>query len=639
MDLLGLIRRLPEIIAYNKFDDDLSDRLNYSHTVAILIVFAIIVTNRQFSENQIKCWVPAQFTGSYEQYVNQICFITNTYSFDMHETLPDDYNQRHEHELKYYQWTPFILILMAILFYMPHQIWRGFSLRSGVDLKDLIEAAQTYRSANIRHDDKIKLLDYITNWVNNYCANAYRLINIQTKRSLSTRKAKLTCIGHHVFFPIGLYTGNYLMITYIFIKFLYLLNSIGQIFLLNTLLGRNYWYYGIEIIYKYWTQGIGLLYTGTGYFPKVVLCDFTIREPNHPKESHRYTVQCVLPFNLFNQQLFTYLYFWLVILSLFNFISIAKWIYRMSPYNNFNYLHRRLNLHILTDSQNTEVDLRRKFVYQYLKGDGTFMLRLVASNVSDYVCRKIIVELYKVFHKSLNSNTIGRKPLFKPILNYKRDDDDDDHDLEQDDDNKQLDIDIIGEDDKSIDETMATDIPPLPNPRQGKIFVERETLPNLPSDLIGSEKNELQQTDSVSTLTNTTVSHTRLHSSLVPLSKNISRMFEAQVDSSEITSPVYKNVEFDLEPNTIISSTLSSPAVLTIQHLPTSPTMKGPSPYATTYLTTKKRNEHELPYIDDSISSSSTSGRLTSPTVVRQTEKPTTKLASTSLFFRRSHDV
>ncbi|CAF3819628.1 unnamed protein product [Rotaria magnacalcarata] len=489
MDLLGLIRRLPEIIAYNKFDDDLSDRLNYSHTVAILIVFAIIVTNRQFSENQIKCWVPAQFTGSYEQYVNQICFITNTYSFDMHETLPDDYNQRHEHELKYYQWTPFILILMAILFYMPHQIWRGFSLRSGVDLKDLIEAAQTYRSANIRHDDKIKLLDYITNWVNNYCANAYRLINIQTKRSLSTRKAKLTCIGHHVFFPIGLYTGNYLMITYIFIKFLYLLNSIGQIFLLNTLLGRNYWYYGIEIIYKYWTQGIGLLYTGTGYFPKV------------------------------------------------------------------------------------------------------------------------------------------------------RDDDDDDHDLEQDDDNKQLDIDIIGEDDKSIDETMATDIPPLPNPRQGKIFVERETLPNLPSDLIGSEKNELQQTDSVSTLTNTTVSHTRLHSSLVPLSKNISRMFEAQVDSSEITSPVYKNVEFDLEPNTIISSTLSSPAVLTIQHLPTSPTMKGPSPYATTYLTTKKRNEHELPYIDDSISSSSTSGRLTSPTVVRQTEKPTTKLASTSLFFRRSHDV
>jgi hypothetical protein len=57
MDILGLIRRLPEIVAYNKFDDDFFDRLNYSHTVAILTIFAIIVTNRQFSENQIKCWV------------------------------------------------------------------------------------------------------------------------------------------------------------------------------------------------------------------------------------------------------------------------------------------------------------------------------------------------------------------------------------------------------------------------------------------------------------------------------------------------------------------------------------------------------------------------------------------------------
>ena len=57
MDILFIIRRLPEIVSYNKFDDDLFDRLNYSHTVAILLVFAIVVTNRQFSENQIKCWV------------------------------------------------------------------------------------------------------------------------------------------------------------------------------------------------------------------------------------------------------------------------------------------------------------------------------------------------------------------------------------------------------------------------------------------------------------------------------------------------------------------------------------------------------------------------------------------------------
>jgi hypothetical protein len=188
----------------------------------------------------------------------------------MHESLPDDYNQRHEHELKYYQWTPFILLLMAILFYIPHQFWRGLSLRSGVDLKDLIEAAQTYRSANIRHEDKIKLLEYLTNWVNGYCSNAYRLTTLHTKKSLLTRKTKLIRIGHHLCFPIGIYTGNYLIISYLFIKMIYLLNSIGQILLLNTLLGRNFWSYGIDIIHRYWTKNMGLLHTGNEYFPKVV---------------------------------------------------------------------------------------------------------------------------------------------------------------------------------------------------------------------------------------------------------------------------------------------------------------------------------------------------------------------------------
>ena len=187
----------------------------------------------------------------------------------MHEPLPDEITRRHEHELKYYQWTPFILLLMAILFYVPHQFWRGLSLRSGVDLKDLVEAAQTYRSANIRHDDKVKLLEYLTNWLNSYCSNTYRL-STPTRRQLQTSRAKVIRIGHYLFFPTGIYTGNYLIISYLFIKFLYLFNSIGQVLLLNALLGRQFWYYGIELLHRYLTKDVGLLHAGNEYFPKVV---------------------------------------------------------------------------------------------------------------------------------------------------------------------------------------------------------------------------------------------------------------------------------------------------------------------------------------------------------------------------------
>lgn len=308
----------------------------------------------------------------------------------------------------------------------------------------------------------------------------------------------------------------------------------------------------------------------------------------------------------------------------------------MSPYNNFSYLQRRLNLHILTETHTTEVDLRRKFVYQYLKGDGTFMLRLVANNVSDYVCRKIIVELYKLFHKSLKFSIIGREPLFQPILSGKHDDDN-----EKDEDNKQSHSDIVDDDDnREITERItAADIPPLPNPRHGKIFFERESVPTVTSDSPNSEKTESQQADSISMTVNVINVQPRSRTTLIPLLKDTHRTSETEVGSSDITNPIYKNVDFNLEPNTTISSVLSSSSLPPLQRLPQSPTTKGPSPYATTYLTTKKRSEHELPYIDDSISSGSTSGRLTNSSVVQQTEKPTKKLASTNLFFRRSHDV
>jgi hypothetical protein len=129
---------------------------------------------------------------------------------------------------------------------------------------------------------------------------------------------------------------------------------------------------------------------------------------------------------------------------------------------------------------------------------------------------------------------------------------------------------------------------------------------------------------------------------MIPLLKDIHHTPEIQIDSSDATTPIYKNSEFFLESDPILLSTKPSPSIPShpppLPPLPPS-SMKGPSPYATTYLTTKNGNEHELPYIDDSISSGSTSVRLTNPSVVRESEKPRTKLASATLFFRRSHDV
>ena len=38
-------------------DDSTGDRLNYRYTCVILVAFAVIVSNREFSMKRIQCWV------------------------------------------------------------------------------------------------------------------------------------------------------------------------------------------------------------------------------------------------------------------------------------------------------------------------------------------------------------------------------------------------------------------------------------------------------------------------------------------------------------------------------------------------------------------------------------------------------
>ena len=266
-------------------------------------------------------------------------------------------------------------------------------------------------------------------------------------------------------------------------------------------------------------------------------------------------------------------------------------------------------------------ELKKQFVYRYLQGDGTFMLRLIVSNVSDYVCRRIIVELYRVFYQSLEKHTIGRESLFKPILVEQEGEISHEKHLE--------------DEGGSTDQIIKPEIPPIPNPRHGRLFVERSVIFPQTSSF---EKMDMEQSESIPSDSNiepleTTIRQIRLRSSAIPLLKDIRRSSEIHIDSSESNISHYKNLESD----TRFPSPIHSPIASSLPPLPP-PSLKGPSPYATTYLTTRKRSEHELPYIDDSVSSGSTSGRMTSTTVVQQAEKAKT-LASTNIFFRRSHDV
>jgi hypothetical protein len=62
-----------------------------------------------------------------------------------------------------------------------------------------------------------------------------------------------------------------------------------------------------------------------------------IREVGNPNKSHKYTVQCVLPINLFNQQIFTAIWFWYMLVLFWNIAEFIIWVQR---YFNFLFYHK-----------------------------------------------------------------------------------------------------------------------------------------------------------------------------------------------------------------------------------------------------------------------------------------------------------
>jgi hypothetical protein len=62
-------------------------------------------------------------------------------------------------------------------------------------------------------------------------------------------------------------------------------------------------------------------------FPRVTLCDLNVRRLANVQ---RYTVQCVLPINLFNEKLFFIMWFWFLIIMFVTIISIFRWSLRLA---------------------------------------------------------------------------------------------------------------------------------------------------------------------------------------------------------------------------------------------------------------------------------------------------------------------
>lgn len=141
-------------------DDDTVDKLSHRYTVALLVIFAVVVSTKQYVGDPINCWVPAHFTGNWEEYANSYCWIKNTYYLPFEDYIPKEHEEEKRDMIPYYQWVPLILLTQALLFYLPRITWRSLNNKTAIDVDNIVDQANAFQKAE-KQESKDETMGYM----------------------------------------------------------------------------------------------------------------------------------------------------------------------------------------------------------------------------------------------------------------------------------------------------------------------------------------------------------------------------------------------------------------------------------------------------------------------------------------------
>ena len=362
-------------------DDTGAHRLNRLYCMAFFIVLTLFTSAKQFVGEPISCWCPAQFKKFHVAYANAYCWIKNTYLVPFEETLPVEHNDRNQREIMYYQWVPVIFAFQAFMFFLPRMFWKHWNGYSGFDLKKVLKIAEdaAYESPDDRSEKIGHLAVFIDRWI------AVRDCIVSKTKTLTKIKEYIANGGFH--------HGNFMSVFYLITDFLYFANSLGQIFLLEAILSNRFLYVGPDFLKlmfesKKWED--------MARFPLVTYCDFDIKQLSNLQ---RWTVQCSLPVNLFNEKLFVVVWFLLFGMTLLNGIHLIWNIITFClPWRQQEYVNKYLTFskpkHYSSIEDVRQKDLVDKFATHYLKRDGIFVIWMVSANTSQVLASELVQTLW-----------------------------------------------------------------------------------------------------------------------------------------------------------------------------------------------------------------------------------------------------
>ncbi|XP_018025213.1 innexin unc-9 isoform X2 [Hyalella azteca] len=386
--------------------DDGVDKLNRKYTILILVSLSLPLVTKQFAGDPIECFTPTYFTEPQARYVNSYCWTASTYYI-----IPVDEEKQlvtrvhsvtfeeggtasvtgERIKVNYYQWAPIILLVEAGLFYVPFAIWNATAKNSGIKVGRLLKKVTIISQYTPGHPDRDALIVEFLDQFNTLMGVAKCCPGTVCKFDCSS---SASCAGA---------PSSSLFVLYMLIKLLYVVNIIVQYFLLTVFLGEGYLYHGLEILEKlvqkkeWWTSP---------RFPLQTLCQVRAAQQGALRT---YTCQCVLPINLFNEKIFSFVWFFFATLLPITIYSGLIWVWRTLTCSRIAFIHyylwrtRRIGKEDLYNNA-------RKMAVDYLGWDGCLVLRLVEMNHGGTILTTLTERLWEFYEGLEKAQQDGGDP-------------------------------------------------------------------------------------------------------------------------------------------------------------------------------------------------------------------------------------
>ncbi|VDK53457.1 unnamed protein product, partial [Dibothriocephalus latus] len=203
-------------------------------------------------------------------------------------------------------------------------------------------------------------------------------VNILEDSSDSPKRRRL---GRRPLPMLGEHRGTFIVAAYMLVKLLYLVNAIGQLFLMQRFLGfhddnRPFGFQVLDNIIK------GHDWEMTMVFPRVGFCFTQMKLLG--VQTNGVTAQCALPVNMLNEKIYIFLWWWILAAVIITFISLILWLIRLcSRSREANYVAKYIDLGddlIPYDEQEAF-----RFASIFLRRDGMFLVRMIRLNAGEVV--------------------------------------------------------------------------------------------------------------------------------------------------------------------------------------------------------------------------------------------------------------